>query len=90
MNFQSSRLINYEDAENISLSKKLNEIKFPQRVPNSPYAMKNITPATPISMMMELKNWLKSNIAKVTILPHLSISTTTFNCINPPSDEDKL
>jgi hypothetical protein len=29
MNFHSSRLINYEDVENVSLSKKLNEIKFP-------------------------------------------------------------
>jgi hypothetical protein len=35
------------------------EIKFPQRVPNSPYSIKQITPATPISMMMELKTWFK-------------------------------
>ena len=57
----SGRLLNYDQAsvENVSLTKKLNEIKFPQRVPNSPYSIKNITPATPISMMMELKNWLK-------------------------------
>lgn len=40
-------------------------MKFPQRVPNSPYSIKNVTPATPISMMMELKNWLKNNLNKV-------------------------
>lgn len=56
-------MINYEEAttENMTLSKKLNEIKFPMRVPNTPYSIKNITPATPISMVMELKNWLKNS-----------------------------
>ena len=56
----SQRLLNYDQSqvENVSLSKKLNEIKFPQKIPNSPYSIKSITPATPISLAMELKNWL--------------------------------
>jgi hypothetical protein len=55
------RHLNYDSSSlnDVSLSKKLNEIKFPCRVPNSPYSIKAATPATPISMMMELKNWLK-------------------------------
>lgn len=54
-------MLNYDQAavENMTLKQRINDIKFPQRVPNSPYSIKQITPATPISMMMELKNWLK-------------------------------
>jgi hypothetical protein len=72
----SSRLLSYEQStvENMCLSKMLGEIKFPQQVPQSPYSVKNITPATPISMMMELKNWLKQNVAKVKMIDDLSIS----------------
>lgn len=38
---------------------------------NSPYPLKQVTPATPISMAMELKNWLKSNIGRVQIAEEL-------------------
>lgn len=57
----SHRLLNYDQShvDNIDLTKTLNQVKFPSKVPNSPYSVKNITPATPISMMMELKNWLQ-------------------------------
>mmetsp|Transcript_7265 Transcript_7265/g.5548 ORF Transcript_7265/g.5548 Transcript_7265/m.5548 type:complete len:89 (+) Transcript_7265:1042-1308(+) len=60
------RHLNYEDQsqlEDVTLTKKLNEIKFPNRVPNSPYSTKQTVPATPISMMMELKNWQRNNVA---------------------------
>jgi hypothetical protein len=54
-------MLNYDQNsfENITLKQKINEIKFPNTVPNSPYSIKQITPATPISLMMELKTWLK-------------------------------
>lgn len=58
---QASRMLNYDQAsyEHISLKQKINEVKFPVNVPNSPYSIKQVIPATPISMIMELKNWLK-------------------------------
>ena len=49
----------------MNISKKLTEINFPNKIPSSPYSLKNITPATPISMMMELKNWMSQNIESV-------------------------
>ena len=86
----SSRLLSYDQSsvENVCLSKKLNEIKFPQRIPNSPYSVKNITPATPISMMMELKNWLKQNLMKVQMRE--DISQQTYNFINLASEEERM
>ena len=72
----------------MSLSKKLNEIKFPCRVPNSPYSIKAATPATPISMMMELKNWLKQNIIKVQLIENLGISETAYSFINGETEEE--
>lgn len=39
---QSGRMLNYDQTsvENMTLRQKINEIKFPQRVPNSPYSIK--------------------------------------------------
>jgi hypothetical protein len=51
--------------------------------------MKNITPATPISMMMELKNWLKQNVNRVQMMDDLCISTNTYSYIASGSDEEK-
>lgn len=60
-------MLNYESCtyEHITLKQKINDIKFPNFVPNSPYSIKQLTPATPISMMMELKSWLKQNVSRV-------------------------
>ena len=62
----------------MNLSKKLHDIKFPSKVPNSPYPLKNMTPATPISMMMELNNWMKLNREKVVFLPEKEIAKATL------------
>lgn len=72
----------------VSLSKKLNEIKFPCRVPNSPYSIKAATPATPISMMMELKTWLKQNTSRVVMVEGLGISETSYSFINTESEDE--
>lgn len=79
-----------ENAASITLEQKLNEIKFPQRVPNSPYSIKQITPATPISMMMELKNWLGQNLNRVSMMDEYGVSRVTFNFINPKNPEQKI
>lgn len=70
-----------ENATHVTLEQKLNDIKFPQRVPNSPYSIKQITPATPISMMMELKTWLKQNINRVSMIEDLGVSKIVYEFI---------
>jgi len=56
-------------------------MKFPQRVPNSPYSIKQITPATPISMMMELKTWLKQNLHRVSMNEEFGVSNVVYDFI---------
>lgn len=46
-------------------------------VPNSPYSIKQVTPATPISMVMEYKNWLKQHINRVNIIEDLGVTKVT-------------
>lgn len=81
----SGRILNYdqsmENAVHLTLDKKLNEIKFPQLVPNSPYSIKQITPATPISRMMELKTWLKQNLNRVCMIEDLGVSKVVYEFI---------
>lgn len=96
----SSRHLNYEsnssghsnkmeNAASITLEQKLNEIRFPQKVPNSPYSIKQITPATPISMMMELKTWLNQNLNRVVIDTDYNISKNVLSFINPKNPEQR-
>lgn len=79
----SHRLLNYDQShvDNIDLSKTLNQVKFPSKVPNSPYSVKNITPATPISMMMELKNWLQQSVNRVRLNAEKGVSDSMLNFI---------
>ena len=55
--------------ESFNLCRKLNEIEFPNKVTNSPYAVNSIAPQTPISIMMELNNWFNESLEKVVIDP---------------------
>lgn len=85
-------MLNYDQHsyESITLRQKINEIKFPNNVPNSPYSIKQLTPATPISLMMELKTWLKQNLKRVSMIEELGVSTTTFEFIqNSPIEEER-
>jgi hypothetical protein len=63
----SSRLLSYDSnqTEHVSLSKKLNEIPFPSKIPNSPHSIRSITPATPISLAMEHRAWMDENIHSI-------------------------
>ena len=61
----SKRLLDY-NANNIhnedkmlTLSSQLKDIKFPNMIPSSPYSIRAFTPATPVSLALEMVNWLK-------------------------------
>lgn len=70
-----------ENAAAVTLEQKLNDIKFPQRIPNSPYSIKQTTPATPISQTMEFKTWLNLNINRVAIINELGVSKVVYDFI---------
>lgn len=50
------------DSTTVSLSSKLKDIKFPYQVASSPYSVKAFTPATPLSLAIEMKNWLNKKV----------------------------
>lgn len=63
--FNSKRLLDYtsanaqNDDKGLTLSSQLKDIKFPSMIPCSPYSIRAFTPATPISLALEMVNWLK-------------------------------
>lgn len=63
--FNSKRLLDYNantaqnDDKVLTLSSQLKDIKFPNMIPSSPYSIKSFTPATPVSLALEMVNWLK-------------------------------
>lgn len=63
--FNSKRLLHYNanssnnDEKVLTLSSQLKDIKFPSMIPSSPYSIKAFTPATPVSLALEMVNWLK-------------------------------
>eukprot|EP00357_Protocruzia_adherens_P001211 CAMPEP_0115005678 /NCGR_PEP_ID=MMETSP0216-20121206/20027_1 /TAXON_ID=223996 /ORGANISM="Protocruzia adherens, Strain Boccale" /LENGTH=932 /DNA_ID=CAMNT_0002372075 /DNA_START=130 /DNA_END=2931 /DNA_ORIENTATION=+ len=58
--FNSQRVLNYDNPRNVTIGTKLRDIKFPSSKPCSPYLVKSLPNATPISMAMEMNNWLNS------------------------------
>jgi transcription initiation factor TFIIIB Brf1 subunit/transcription initiation factor TFIIB len=58
----SHRILSYEDEEQITITSKLGEIKFPSLVSNSPYSIKNFPPSTPMTTAMELSRWLNEHL----------------------------
>ncbi len=84
----SHRLLNFDQAsvEQVTLSKRLNEIRFPQKIPNSPYSINQFMPATPISLAMELKNWLQESLRKVNLEPN-GCSKVVMDVIRKANDE---
>ena len=67
----SRRQLNYEHVavENINMKAKLTEVKssYPSSVGCSPYSVKAFTPATPMTLAMEMSNWLSEHVRKLTI-----------------------
>lgn len=65
----SKRVLTYDTPaaakENVTLSTKLNEIKFSQYSLQSPYTVNKLPAATPITRAMEMNNWLQDHISKV-------------------------
>lgn len=62
--FNSKRLLDYSSNTNtedkgLTLSSQLKDIKFPSMIPSSPYSIRAFTPATPVSLALEMVNWLK-------------------------------
>lgn len=63
--FNSKRLLDYNsntgnnEEKVLTLSSQLKDIKFPSMIPSSPYSIKAFTPATPVSLALEMVNWLK-------------------------------
>jgi hypothetical protein len=63
--FNSKRLLDYNsnqtqhDDKMLTLSSQLKDIKFPNMIPSSPYSIRAFTPATPVSLALEMVNWLK-------------------------------
>jgi hypothetical protein len=54
----------------VDLAQKLNEVAFPKYVNGSPFVhRKSMIPNTPITLMMELRNWQQSKIVS-TIVDH--------------------
>jgi len=62
--FSSKRLLDYNanstnQAKMLTLSSQLKDIKFPSMVQCSPYSIRAFTPATPVSLALEMVNWMK-------------------------------
>jgi hypothetical protein len=58
-------------------------------VPNSPYSIKQLTPATPISLMMELKSWVKYNLSRVSMINELGVTLVTYEFIKNLLEEER-
>jgi hypothetical protein len=62
--FNSKRLLDYNsnnansEDKGLTLSSQLKDIKFPSMIPSSPYSIRAFTPATPVSLALEMVNWL--------------------------------
>ena len=67
----SRRQLNYEHVavENMNMKAKLTEVKssYPSAVGCSPYSVKAFTPATPMTLAMEMSNWLSEHVRKLTL-----------------------
>lgn len=55
----SRRALDFSNTEpKVDLAQRLNEVAFPKHVTNSPFVpRKSMIPNTPITQMMELRNW---------------------------------
>ena len=60
-------LIIFKHYRQLTMNTKLNEIKFSQYAPTSPYPTLKIQ-ATPITRAMEMNNWLNEQVSRVKIL----------------------
>jgi hypothetical protein len=60
--FCNKRMLDYEDDESLSMTSRLQDIKFPSLVSNSPYSIKTFPPCSRMITSYELENWINSHI----------------------------
>ena len=63
--FCNKRMLDYEDDESLSMSSRLQDIKFPSLVSNSPYSIKTFPPCSRMITSYELENWVNCHIETV-------------------------
>lgn len=68
--FNSKRLLDYNantanNGKMLTLSSQLKDIKFPNMVQSSPYSIRAFTPATPVSLALEMSNWMKLKVGNI-------------------------
>lgn len=90
----SRRALDFSNQEpKVDLAQRLNEVAYPKHVTNSPFVpRKSMIPNTPISQMMELRNWQQSKIMSTTvdqdICPDNVLSDTLLNILEMPDHRD--
>lgn len=60
--FCNKRILDYEDDETLSMTSRLQDIKFPSLVSNSPYSLKTFPPCSRMITSLELETWLNGHI----------------------------
>lgn len=63
--FCSKRVLDYEDDETLSMSSRLQDIKFPSLISNSPYSIKTFPPSSRMLTSLELETWLSSHTESI-------------------------
>ena len=90
----SRRALDFSNTEpKVDLAQRLNEVAFPKHVANSPFVpRKSMIPNTPITQMMELRNWQQSKILSTTlnqeICPENVLSDTLLKILDMPDHRD--
>ena len=90
----SKRALDFSNTEpKVDLAQKLNEVAFPKHVANSPFVpRKSMIPNTPITQMMELRNWQQSKILSTSlnqaICPENVLSDTLLKILDMPDHRD--
>jgi len=77
----SQRVLNYDNCTKISMGTKLKDITLnPKNMPQSPYSLKTMPHATPITRAMEMNNWLERFVGQ-----ELNLTYYLESCKDNPS-----
>ena len=63
--FFNKRVLEYDDDETLSMSSRLQDIKFPSLITNSPYSIKTFPPCSRMTTSLELETWLNTHLDSV-------------------------
>lgn len=91
----SRRALDFSNPEQpkVDLAQKLNEVAFPKHVTNSPWVpRKSMIPNTPITQMMELRDWQQSKILSThinqEICPDNILSDKLLQILDMPENQE--